>query len=91
MPVPDGAISTLAVAGVTLITLVVGLTQVIKEAAGVPSRVLPLVSIVIGVALVGLNAFAPPPLTQALVTGLALGVGAAMTIRFAKRGGGDGA
>jgi hypothetical protein len=82
--IPEFDAATFSIAGVFIVSLLIGLTQVFRELTGVPGRFVPLFPLGLALALVFLNAFFPA-LTALIVVGLAAGMGAVMTVSFAKR------
>jgi len=79
-------ITTLAVAGVALLPLLVWLVQVIREATYMASRFIPLVAIAVAFVLLAVAVLTPDPWRTVVVGALGLAWAANTSVRFVKRG-----
>jgi hypothetical protein len=76
-------ITQLTVGGVTVVALIIGLTQIIREALNIPGRFVGLVPVAAGTVLMVAYTYAPN-YTTPVVLGLGVGVSAAMAVRMTK-------
>ena len=79
-------LTTLAVAGVGLVGLLVWLVQVIREATQLPSEWVPVVAIAVALALIAAATYIPAPHREVIFTGLGLAAAASTSVRYVKRG-----